>query len=134
MQLRVSSSRRKWFPILVAIFLALALGGYAAVFASIRSGVTDAARSAMARYPGDRVEVLSALVSCETCSLSDRNRAVWTLGQLRDHRALPVLEKHSTGHPCNHAVTLCQHETRKAINAIRSRSFPWLGYRDLAFH
>jgi hypothetical protein len=103
------------------------------VFASIRDSVTGAALSAMAQYPGDRVEALSALVACEGCSLSDRNRAVWALGQLRDRRALPILKKYYTGQGCNHSLGLCQYEMRKAVKAIESRSLLWLGYRDLAF-
>lgn len=133
MRTSVSSSRRKWVLKLSAIFLALALGGYTAVFASIRGGVTGMARSAMAQYPGDRVEALSALVACEGCVLSDRNRAVWALGQLRDRRALPILKKFDTGQECNHSLSLCQYEVRKAVKTIESRSLVWLGYRDLAF-
>jgi hypothetical protein len=87
----------------------------------------------MEQYPGDRVEALSALVACEGCSLSDRNRAVWALGQLRDRRALPILKKYYTGQECNHSLGLCQYEMRKAVKAIESRSLLWLGYRDLAF-
>ncbi len=123
--------RWKWLLITAAVLLLLVFGGWAFVFADIRAGVTSAATSAMTRYPGDRVEALSALVDCENCSLSDRNHAIWALGQLRDARALTVLERHYTGGPCNHSVDLCQYELQKAIKAIRSHSVVWLGYRDL---
>jgi hypothetical protein len=86
----------------------------------------------MTQYPGDRVEALCALVACGSCSLTDRNHAVWALGQLRDRRALPILEKYYTGQECNHSLDLCQYEIRKAVKAIKSRSLLWLGYRDLA--
>ena len=122
--------RRKASAI-AAVLLLLALGAYATLFASIHADVTDTARSAMARYAGDRVQALSALVECESCSLRDRNRAVWALGQLRDRRALPVILRQRTGAECDHTAGLCQREIRKAIDAIESRSIVWLGYRDL---
>jgi len=127
-----SSSRRKWVLILSVLFLAFVVGGYTALFASIHAGVTDTSRLAMTQYPGNRVEALCALVDCESCSLSDRNHAVWALGQLRDRRALPILEKYFTGQECNHSLYLCQYELRKAVKTTKSRSRLWLGYRDVA--
>jgi hypothetical protein len=124
--------RRKWVFVAVAAFLLLVVGGYTAVFASIHSGVTNMARSAMAQYPGDRVEALCALVDCTSCGLSERNHAVWALGQLRDSRALPVLQKYYTGRQCDHSADLCQYEIRKAIKAVTAKNPLWLGYRDLA--
>lgn len=131
MRSSVSSSRRKR-ALILSLLLAFVVGGYTALFASIHAGVADTARLAMTQYPGDRVEALCALVACESCSLSDRNHAVWALGQLRDRRALPILERYYTGQECNHSLDLCQHEIRKAVKAIKSRSLLWLGYRDLA--
>jgi hypothetical protein len=127
----ISYHRWKWTLITTAVFLLLVLGGWTFVFAEISAGVTGAATSAMARYTGGRVEALSALVDCDDCSLSDRNRAIWALGQLRDARALPVLERHYTGGPCNHSADICQDELQKAIKAIRLHSVVWFGYRDL---
>jgi hypothetical protein len=114
------------------VFLLFGFAGYAAVFASIHAGVTGAARSAMTKYPGDRVQALCTLVDCQICGLAERNRAVWALGQLRDARALPILMKHYTRQKCNHASDLCQHELQKAVEAIQRTPPVWLGYRDLA--
>lgn len=86
----------------------------------------------MAKYPGDRVQALCTLVKCESCSLAERNRAVWALGQLRDERAMPILLKYYTRQKCNHALDLCQYELKKAVEAIQRKPPVWLGYRELA--
>jgi hypothetical protein len=44
---------------------------------------------------------------------------VWALGHLGDARALPVLESHYTGGPCDHSRLLCQRELEKAIRLSR---------------
>ncbi len=80
-------------------------------------------RTAMARYGGDRVEALIAQVDCDTCSLAERNRAVWALGQLADKRALPILKKYYTGQPCDHSRLICQREVTKAIRWCEGNSF-----------
>jgi hypothetical protein len=120
----ISHCCRKWPLITAAAFLLLVFG-WTFAFAEIRAGVIGVANSAMARYPGDRVEALSALVDCDYCSLSDRNHAIWALGQLRDARALPVLERHYTGGPCNHSVTYASPNCRR--RSRRSGCIRWCG-------
>lgn len=78
---------------------------------------------AVARFSGDRIEALIATVNCETCSLRDRNRSVWALGQLRDKRALPVLYKYYTGKRCDHKTQICQDQLRTAIKWTEGNSF-----------
>jgi hypothetical protein len=51
-------------------------------------------------------------------SLRERNRAVCALGQIGDRRALPVLQKHYSGKPCDHGSALCQRELGKAIELV----------------
>lgn len=132
MRLKASSTLSNRVLGVSAVFLLFVIAGYSAVFASIHAGVRDAARSAVTKYSGDRVQSLCTLVDCQICSLAERNRAVWALGQLRDARALPILMKYYTRQKCNHASDLCQHELQKAVEAIQ-RTYPvWLGYRDLA--
>ena len=92
------------------------LAGLVLVSLEIGGDVDAISEYAMARYPGDRVEALLAVVDCDECSLRDRNRAVWALGQLGDERALPGLRRHYTGQPCDHARRLCQRELEKAID------------------
>jgi hypothetical protein len=85
----------------------------------IGSGVKSSIQAAQAHFPGKRVEALMAMVECESCSLEDRNQAVWALGQLDDRRALPVLEKYYTGKPCNHRLEMCQPKLRIALRHLR---------------
>jgi hypothetical protein len=61
------------------------------------------------------------LVDCDTCSLEDRNHAVWALGQMAEERAIPVLRKHFDGKTCTHSTRLCQYELRKAIRMMETR-------------
>lgn len=77
---------------------------------------------AQREFGGDEVQALMAVVDASHHSLADRNHAVWALGQLRDARALPVLQKHFTGGPCDHARYLCQREVKRAIEACGHRS------------
>ena len=131
MRLNASSTPRNLVVGVFAVLLLLVIAGYWAVFASIHAGVSDAVRSAETRYPGDRVQALCTLVDCQICSLADRNRAVWALGQLRDPHALPVLMKYYTRQKCDHASDLCQYELQKALEAIQRKPPVWLGYRDV---
>ncbi|HEY1337086.1 MAG TPA: hypothetical protein VGF59_06220 [Bryobacteraceae bacterium] len=73
---------------------------------------------AAARFGGDRIAGLAALVGCDGCGLREREMAAWALGELRDRRALPVLRAHFTGGRCDHATRLCQYELGKAIMRI----------------
>jgi hypothetical protein len=132
MRLNVPATLWKLVLGVSAVLLLFVIAGYAVVFASIHADVNDAGRSAMTRYPGDRVQALCTLVDCQICSLDERNRAVWALGQLRDARALPTLMKYYTRQKCNHESDLCQHDLQKAVEAIQREYPAWLGYRDLA--
>ena len=101
------------------IVLGLAVLGIAAIFVSIDVGITKQKQQAMARFPGrDPSQALIELVDCEKCRLTERNRAVWALGQIREQRALPVLYKYFYDGPCNHEKFICQHELRKALKCI----------------
>jgi hypothetical protein len=104
-----------------AVIVAALLLVLAGVVVSIRSGLQRYSDNAMARFPGDRTEALIRLVDCATCSLEDRNHAVWALGQMVEVRAIHSLKRHFDGQPCTHATRLCQHELRKAIRMIESR-------------
>lgn len=110
--------RLAWILGGAAVLLAAAL---AAVAWSIRSGVETTSAVALREYPGDRVLALISYAESEGHAFRDRNRAVWALGRLRDARALPMLERHYVGEPCNHESTLCQRELRKAITLIRQQ-------------
>ena len=72
----------------------------------------------------DQEECVSALIKQlddEDNSLRERNYAIWSLGQLGDEQALPVLEKYYTGiipdrEPYD--KTLSQYEMKKAIKLL----------------
>jgi hypothetical protein len=101
--------------VLVLLFCAAAaLGG---LWLSIQSGLDKWCTVAQQSHPhpGDDVAALMAYVQSESHSLRDRNYAVWALGQARDARALPLLERYYTGQPCDHSRYLCQGELAKAI-------------------
>lgn len=66
-------------------------------------------------HPGDDVAALIDYMNSESHSLWDRtHRGVWTLGQLRDPKALSALEEVYVG-KCDHDKNLCQYEVRKAV-------------------
>ena len=57
---------------------------------------------AQSRFPGDPVTALIALATSEEASLSDRNRAIWALGQLGSAEALPTLRPSGPDQRCDH--------------------------------
>lgn len=104
-----------------AVAVGIAFVGFAALVVVIRSGLQRYADEAVARFPGDRLEALMAVVECEDCPLKDRNHAVWALGQMAAEPALPVLEARYDGRKCTHETRLCQYELKKAIRMIERR-------------
>ena len=97
----------------------LPLVAFVAVSWVIGTDVRAARDAALEAHAGDQVGALMAVVETPTHSLQERNRAIWALGQLGDSRALPVLEKHFTGGPCDHERALCQRELGKALELCR---------------
>lgn len=109
----------RWAATLVLALVLLVAG---AAWAMIEWGIHSAQESAAAQFPGrDSSQALIDLVNCEKCPMEQRNRAVWTLGQIREQRALPALHSHFYDGPCNHGKSLCQHELRKALKRIESQ-------------
>jgi hypothetical protein len=110
---------RKWLGWGLAGVVGLSIVALVGVSLHIGAAVRDARDTAQRMHGGDAVEALIAYVDSPRYALQRRNRAVWALGQLGDARALPVLEKHFTGGPCDHDRELCQRELGKAIEACR---------------
>ncbi|HPF71956.1 MAG TPA: hypothetical protein PLQ13_14885 [Candidatus Krumholzibacteria bacterium] len=83
---------------------------------SITRSLDELAAAARAAEPGSEGDVaaLLAWVADESVPVDQRNRGVWALGQLRDARALPVLESLRVPE-CRHGTDICQHELDKAI-------------------
>lgn len=83
----------------------------------IQSGLDRQCAIAQAAHPhpGDAVAAMLEYVQSDSHTLKERNLAVWSLGQSRDSRALPILEGYLTGEKCDHDSKLCQSELKKAI-------------------
>lgn len=104
-----------WAAGIVAVLI---LAAFVSVSRRIGADVRAASALAMAHHEGDRVAALLRFAEDDRHSYSERNRAVWALGQLGDRRALAGLRKHHTGKPCDHARSLCQRELGKAIKLV----------------
>ena len=68
--------------------------------------VRDVVSIAQAASPGDPVTALLSVVNSPDFSLAEKNRAVWSLGQLGSPRALRTLEALFTGEECDHSSYL----------------------------
>lgn len=111
-------------------FCVLLVGAaFGAIAWDIHRSVQENCRIAQRAHPhhGDDVAALIDYVNSTSHTPAERTHiGVWTLGRLRDPRALPGLTSAYTGRPCDHANKLCQHELQKAIkrcggvpNAVR---------------
>lgn len=122
---------RSWFRRWWAALMVLGTTGVVVAFLTlswwIRIEAARTADEARQQFGGDRIEALATMME-SALPLRERNRAVWALGQLRDPRALPVLQRHYTGGPCDHVRHLCQDELRKAIALCKGEGGPprWL--------
>lgn len=84
--------------------------------------VKSSCNRAQQMYSGNCVEALIPFVEDEDQSFQDRNTAIWSLGQLGDSKALPVLETYYTGNiperePLDEMIS--QYELKKAINLAK---------------
>jgi HEAT repeat protein len=76
----------------VLIIMAILAAAFAGIAYVVREEVDAVCANAQQEHPGDKVEALISYLSSESLGFKERNRIVWTLGELRDKRALPVLE------------------------------------------
>lgn len=109
-----------------ALLLALILtGALGYIRYTIKTDVNKWCETAQADHPhpNDNVAALLAYVQNDAHSLKERNHVIWAIGQSRDARALPVLEKYYDGKACYHDSRLCQYELEKAIR-LCSRGSP----------
>lgn len=107
---------RRILKISIPVLLVAALLGLLVIRTAITRSLATVSAEALAAAPaaGDRIEALMVCVADKQQPLERRNRAVWALGQLRDARALPVLQRYVKD-TCDHGAELCQHELSKAI-------------------
>ena len=120
---------------LVAIILIS--GSLLAIHIWIGHSVTDNIKIAQEQYQGNAEDALIAFLLDEQKPLKDRtHQAIWTLGQIRSEKALPILREFYTNDPkgetCygKHDSVLCQYEIYKALVAIEKNW--WLSYSRLA--
>jgi hypothetical protein len=119
-EMDMRSITRKWIARISVILFVAIVALFMTAETMIGLGVRKFSQLAQEQYPSDRVSALIKMVECESCPMADRNHAVWALGQLADQRALPILEKHYTGKPCDHVNEVCQYELDKALRLVRS--------------
>jgi hypothetical protein len=120
MAITLKSRRFRRLAILVCgSVVAVLVTGVVAISLVIGADVRAASRAAVEEHGGEVVEALMVCVDDANHSLTQRNRAIWALGQLGNPRALPVLLKHYSGQACDHANGLCQRELRKAIELTK---------------
>lgn len=109
----------KTFSILVISgVLILSLAAVAWIGLEVKNSCNKAQRE----FTGNCVEALMYFVDDQSQSFQDRNTAIWSLGQLGDPQALPVLEKYYTGDiPEREPLTemISQYELKKAINLVK---------------
>jgi hypothetical protein len=86
------------------------------------------------QYSGTAEDALIAYLSDTTHTPHDRSDvAIWTLGQIRSKKALPLLKglykDDPLGKTCkgHHDTVLCQYEIHKAIGSIEHG---WLGAKE----
>jgi hypothetical protein len=86
---------------------------------------------AKAKYQGKPQDALIAFLLDESNSPHDRTHiAIWTLGQIKSEKAVPVLEQlyknDPEGKSCkgHHDKVLCQYEIYKALSAAESNWLP----------
>jgi hypothetical protein len=98
----------------------------------IGQGIRERINIAKQQYSGIAEDALIAYLSDSTHSPRERSDvAVWTLGQIKSQKALPILKRlyknDPEGKTCHHNTELCQYEIHKAIVSIESN---WLGAKE----
>jgi len=119
--------RRKILWLISAIIL-LGILALPALHLMIGASVKKNIEFAQEHYAGSVEESLLSLLLDESYSTGDRTHvAIWTLGQIRSHKALPVLKElyhdDPEGTTCyrHHDSLLCQYEIYKAISTIEHK-------------
>lgn len=105
------------------------------VFGSLRiwigHDIKERIEIAKTEYPGKAEDALLAFLADSTISPRERTDvAIWTLGQIKSQKALPVLKelyRNDPNYHCHHSTELCQYEIHKAIVSIEHN---WLGAKE----
>lgn len=93
-------------------------------FYSIYQSVFEISMKAKGNFAFDTVESLIELIKSEKYTYSEKNKAIWALGQIGDKRALPILKQLDTDEiqnkPLNSKQYIVQYSVEKAIKQINS--------------
>lgn len=107
------------------LVVVLLFSGMMGISAWIGKDCRENIEEAKSHYPGTCEEALIAYMRDSQNSTYKRTHlAIWTLGQIRSEKALPLLKElyknDPDGETClgNHDSMLCQYEIHKAIQAI----------------
>lgn len=113
--------------IIVASLVFLFICAFGTIMLTINHAVKERIGLAQEKYPGTAEDALIAYLLDTANSTRDRTDiAIWTLGQIQSHKALPLLKdlynSDPKGKTCHgrHESVLCQYEIYKAIRAIES--------------
>jgi HEAT repeat protein len=96
----------------VLIVLVIILAAFAGISYVVQGEIDTMCAKALEKYPGDKVEALITYLNAESPGYRERHRVVWTLGELRDDRALPTLRSLLKNKQYD------QYEVEKAIKKI----------------
>ncbi|MBG0860708.1 MAG: hypothetical protein IQL11_14500 [Bacteroidales bacterium] len=130
-------SMKRIFTIILIGFIVLFCCFILAVRIWIGRDIRENIDIARKQHPGVAEDALIAYLYNENNSASDRSSiAIWTLGQIRSKKALPVLyalyKDDPKGETCmgKHNTVLCQHTIYKAIDAIE-HNYWWTAHPGL---
>lgn len=115
--------------ITISGLLASLLAIYIGLWFWIKSDINKYCKNATSMFPGDSVEALISVLKSETLSLTEKNHAIWALEYVGDERALEVLKKLQTGTECNHSISVCQRELKRAIGNIEGSNIVLMKFK-----
>lgn len=105
--------------------------GFTALYSWIGYSVRENISIAKAKYQGNAEDALIAYLLDETNTQHDRTHiAIWTLGQIKSGKAIPLLKQlyknDPEGKTCigHHNEVLCQYEIYKALHAAEVNWLP----------
>jgi hypothetical protein len=112
----------------------LVITTYAGLYIWIDNSVKENIATATEKYGGSPEDALIAFLKDTNNTPHDRTHlAIWTLGQIRSDKAMPILKELSLNDPegttCKgrHSQVLCQREIYKAMNAAEVNWLPLHG-------
>lgn len=116
---------KKLLLIIPIIFISIISLGFSAIYIWTNYTIKQNIETAISKYRGSSEDALIAFLLDENNTPMDRSHiAIWTLGQIKSEKALPVLKKYYNDDPAGntcfgkHNSDLCQYEIYKAIIKI----------------